>query len=686
MSRQDNLGGYSNVNTSGMTAADYADDENYSQDLQQDIAAAAAQAAGINMDSYDFGGFDPGGSDSFGLTNKAAATGILNSYFDDPTKTGMAIRQSVPNFRTPRSGLNQFLNLYTSRRGPMSRSDFNSIYDITKDNPYGIETLGYDLAKTLQRYGIGSGQVRTNPNAGMLTGTVFKDGVITKDGKNQGVAADVYYGDRKDTTNEYAGRPRYTDKGYLGAGGVPYANPRERALNRAYDQYLNPLNTPGKPGYNPDIDPNVNPQAFDLRGQVRPGLQSGIFGRKDGTPTALGPIATYDRKYSGTDNIAMGVTGGMGMIARILGNKVTGIAGQPLPQDAMAPTPEMTARGETYGGLGRSFAQIPGQAVQGFKDAGSALRNVIDDFTTPNVPGVSTSSLDFMPRGASPDLAGFEQRFGGTHPLSGETTVNAQSLPMDLSRNQMNSAQFSKALSPDVTSVTAFSPTGAPFSVPINMTPINQDSLTPAQSLANEQAVFGVSTPQSAPRGNLTPTELEDILSNTTQNTVGEKLAGLDTIGEAFGRSSVELSPEVQDFLDEHGMSVRDLMDKDFSKVPDGARLPSGQIMGPEFRPNQTPPAPATDLQQLIRDAVSSRELGGPSTANQLAFDSTNMVRSGDLLTSKYNTPSTFDRIVSEVGIAPLLRELGMKIKKSPSAQIYNKESPSFFSRLIGAS
>jgi len=79
-----------------------------------------------------------------------------------------------------------------------------------------------------------------------------------------------------------------------------------------------------------------------------------------------------------------------------------------------------------------------------------------------------------------------------------DTLSGAQTLPMDLSRNQMNSAQFPKSLSPDVTSVTAFSPTGAPFSVPINMTPINQDSLTPAQSLANEQAVFGVSTPLSA--------------------------------------------------------------------------------------------------------------------------------------------------------------------------------------------
>ena len=62
-------------------AIDYSD-EDFDQDQQQDIAAAAAQAAGINMDSYDFGGFDPGGSDIAGVSNKAAATGILNSYFN----------------------------------------------------------------------------------------------------------------------------------------------------------------------------------------------------------------------------------------------------------------------------------------------------------------------------------------------------------------------------------------------------------------------------------------------------------------------------------------------------------------------------------------------------------------------------------------------------------------------------
>ena len=185
-------------------------DEDFDQDLQQDIAAAAAQAAGINMDSYDFGGFDPGGSDFTGASNQGVVNSIVDSYMDNPSRTGMAIRQSAPNFRTPRSGLNQFANLYTSRRGPMSRSDFNSLYDITRDNPYGIETLGYDTAKTLQRYGIGSGQVKTDPNVGRLTGQVFGkknelgETVLMSDGKSMGIDAGDYYSGKSGSD---AGRP-----------------------------------------------------------------------------------------------------------------------------------------------------------------------------------------------------------------------------------------------------------------------------------------------------------------------------------------------------------------------------------------------------------------------------------------------------------------------------------------------
>ena len=350
-------------------AIDYSD-EDFDQDQQQDIAAAAAQAAGINMDSYDFGGFDPGGSDTAGVRNKAAATGILNSYFNDPTKTGMAIRQSFPNFRSPKSGLNQFANLYTSRRGPMSRSDFNSLYDITRSNPGGINTLGYDTAKTLQRYGIGSGQVKTNPNAGRLTGTVFGkknargETIISSGGKSMGIDADKYYGGGSGSD---IGRPdleTYQDK-------YGYANPGQRAENRAYDQYMNPYNTPTLPGYNRDVT-----RTPDELGQVRPGLRSTAFTDRSGTPTRLGPVATYDRDFSGADNIAMTLApGGIGFLARALANPVSGISGQELPSAALAPTEEMLARGETSGGMMRSFNEALGQGIGALGDAGQGLMN-----------------------------------------------------------------------------------------------------------------------------------------------------------------------------------------------------------------------------------------------------------------------------------------------------------------------
>ena len=363
-------------------AIDYSD-EDFDQDQQQDIAAAAAQAAGINMDSYDFGGFDPGGSDTAGVSNKAAATGILNSYFNDPTKTGMAIRQSFPNFRSPKSGLNQFANLYTSRRGPMSRSDFNSLYDITRSNPGGINTLGYDTAKTLQRYGIGSGQVKTNPNAGRLTGTVFGkknargETIISSGGKSMGIDADKYYGGGSGSD---IGRPdleTYQDK-------YGYANPGQRAENRAYDQYMNPYNTPTLPGYNRDVT-----RTPDELGQVRPGLRSTAFTDRSGTPTRLGPVATYDRDFSGADNIAMTLApGGIGFLARALANPVSGISGQELPSAALAPREGMLARGDTSGGMRRSFNEALGQGIGALGDAGQGLMNA-----GPNIGDAFTNAV-----------------------------------------------------------------------------------------------------------------------------------------------------------------------------------------------------------------------------------------------------------------------------------------------------
>ena len=94
------------------------------------------------------------------------------------------------------------------------------------------------------------------------------------------------------------------------------------------------------------------------------------------------------------------------------------------------------------------------------------------------------------------------------------------------------------------------------------------DFLRDIQTFSDPDEEFG------PPRGSIRP----DDLSSYNTLTAGEQLAGLDAIGGYIGRNSVEFSPSVQDFLDEHGMSRKELMDNDFSRVPNGAVLPSGPV------------------------------------------------------------------------------------------------------------
>ncbi|MGA0129043.1 MAG: hypothetical protein ACO3I1_07130 [Burkholderiales bacterium] len=336
-------------------------DEDMDQDVQQDIAAAAAQSVGIDMGGYDFGGYDPSGTDFTGVSNRSAASAIANSFMADPNsaaRTAMAIRQSYPVYSgSMRPALDAFINRYTAARGPLTRSAFNRAYDITKTNLGGINTLGYDTAKALQRIGIGSGQVKSaDPTAGRLRGTVFKDGVISKGGVNQGVSADKYYGGpapmNAEGTREYN---TYFDK-------YGYADPANRALNRAYDQYMNPYNEPGKVGYNPDA-PIMNP----VTDQVRPGLRSGIFTDMSGRPTVQGPLRTMDTAYSAQDRAVMSLAGlTLGGLMQQLTGKKTVIGNVP-SMDAMLPTPEMMEQGQTYGGLSRQIGAGIGDVVQGIQ-------------------------------------------------------------------------------------------------------------------------------------------------------------------------------------------------------------------------------------------------------------------------------------------------------------------------------
>ena len=186
----------------------------------------------------------------------------------------------------------------------------------------------------------------------------------------------------------------------------------------------------------------------------------------------------------------------------------------------------------------------------------------------------------------------------------------------------------------------------------ISRSPIQQST---TQEFVRDPAILdalmgGANLPAQSP-----VTAGEELMAGNQQGFFG---FGLGPLGDAFGRSAAEknLSPEVRDFLNEHDMSVKDLLDKDFSKVPDGARLPSGQIMGPEFRTEQR------------------SSLGGPATANQYAqVDYSNLSNVGGDMYQAGQQKSAFDSFLETFG----MKEAGRR----PGGQIYSPagQNKSFF-------
>lgn len=329
--------------------------------------AAGYKASGGHGGAAGAAGLDNLDSDDRGIAQLAAAQRAVN-------RQNQQINAFVDNFGLPgsfknRRDLNRGIASYVDRFGAqnLDRATFNQLRGITLQNPGGRNTLAARIATGLKNMGIGTGQVETNPNAGRLTGTVFGkknergETVLMSDKKSMGIDADQYYSGKSGSD---IGRPdlqTYQDK-------YGYADPATRAVNRQYDQFLNPYNDPSLPGFNPDV-------GVLGKGEVRPGLQTTAFTDRSGTPTALGPVVTYDRDFSGADNIAMIASGTMGTLARVLANPVSGIRGRELPAAALAPTEEMLARGETSGGVFRSVNEALGQGIGALSNAGQGLMN-----------------------------------------------------------------------------------------------------------------------------------------------------------------------------------------------------------------------------------------------------------------------------------------------------------------------
>ena len=270
-------------------------------------------------------------------------------------------RSSASPINNVRPSIDALVNSFTAKYGPLSRGAFNSVYGRNIQNPGGIDTLGYGTANVLGKLAPNIFRGGVKSTVPQLSGTVFSKkapggGTLLKSGgKMMGMSAEDYYSGKSGADVGRSDLETYQDK-------YGYATPQERELNRAYDQYMNPYNEPGKVGYNLDA-PTMNP----VTDQVRPGLRSGIFTDMSGIPTVQGPLRTMDTAYSAQDRTAMSLAGlTLGGLMQQLTGKKTVIGNVP-SMDAMLPTPEMLEQGQTYGGLSRQIGAGIGDVFQGIQ-------------------------------------------------------------------------------------------------------------------------------------------------------------------------------------------------------------------------------------------------------------------------------------------------------------------------------
>jgi hypothetical protein len=268
-------------------------------------------------------------------------------------------------------------------------------------------------------------------------------------------------------------------------------SPRARAqiAGNQFSKFANPQNIRGRLGFNPAF-PDAS---VETPGRLRAGLQSGLLPRS--FETAYGPTATYNVKRSPMDTAALlAMPTGLGILADQLSNKTAGFdpsaqfteatqnlgaltGGQATPgfrpADAtesgdFSPFGSLTQGinqgigaledvvGGIFTGAGDFFntldpeqgrrARAAAQAQQAqtqtfvpkersvfdnFKTNIMKIPETIEDLFTP-APVVSTSSLDFMPRGASLDLAGFESRFAPAPAIAPETQQELDAFSMGL--------------------------------------------------------------------------------------------------------------------------------------------------------------------------------------------------------------------------------------------------------------
>ena len=401
-------------------------------------------------------------------------------------------------------------------------------------------------------------------------------------------------------------------------------NTRSSIANNQFSKFANPTNTPGQLGYNPQFDPAP-------MGQLRSGVQKANY------QTAYGPVMEQARKQGTGEMLArgaMGLAGGpIGMALAQLGTKEYGLPGVSGFDsfDPNNPRPGGGILGQFLGGLN------PTQA----KDA------LVGAFA-PVAPAPKPTPIGTAPA----NTKGFEEK-RSLHPLTGETGTKTFGDPLS------DMYGYNMQASPE--EISLVDGTTAGFLDTVAPTEAGQYNFNPAYDLSTQPSnPFGTSFDNIAPRGSLSPDELDSLIQNsTTQTASGGQLAGL------FGEN-----PKAAGFRDLEGM---------IRSVVDGENFPDDQNMYGPGMPNQTPLTP-DELNNILEPY--GMELGrGPSSGGimQLAggTDVTNMTQDERGMYRVEKDSNAIQRAFEALGLRPS--------KRGPSGQFYSpNKSRSFFDNPVG--
>ena len=527
-------GGKSTTDSSGITAADLADDENYDQSLQQDIA---------------MGNFAMGGGDDSGFQ-------YGNNYIGGGQYTGP--RDSYANAMSGLAGLRDFYSgdvFGTDGTGRgLGRGAYNATMGITNRNPYGykgmfsrrlgLDPRSVDYSNTMSeesRRAIAANQFSKYANPQNIRGRLgfnpdFPDASIETPGKlRPGLQSRLFptsYETAYGPTTTY--NVERTPMDSLALASMPLG------LGILADQLSNKT-----AGFAPS-------ELFDTTSQRLGALSGG-----QATPGFRPANATETGDYSALGSFGQGIGQGIGALEDVIGGAFT--AGGNFfnslnPEQRATAQPDLAATDSVFGnfisGVQNKIEGIPAGIAAGVNQVKRGIGSI---FQAPDPAPDPVGSVPEI------DLAGFESRFAPA--IAPETQQELDAFGMGLPGVQAALAQGGTS-----------GAQGPPQLVDRSTSPLNMDITLDYPGAELDRTIKGSFTGTPAPtldqareralRAAFSPFEQQ---SSLDPDRVMDALTG----GSGFGVATASPAFETAGVFDDFGMALKSL-GGDFVEIPGG--------------------------------------------------------------------------------------------------------------------